>query len=61
MCAACVAQGIAYVGGALGTLQFMGAHAKAKRMRRPAAAPTVEPDPVDTESAHSVAQSAVTG
>ena len=31
MCAACVAQGITYVGGALTTLQVMGARAKAKR------------------------------
>ena len=31
MCAACVAQGVTYVGGALTTLQVMGARAKAKR------------------------------
>jgi hypothetical protein len=31
MCAACVAQGIAYVGGALGSLQVMAARAKARR------------------------------
>lgn len=32
MCAACVAQGIAYVGGALGGLQVMAARAKARRV-----------------------------
>jgi hypothetical protein len=31
MCAACVAQGIAYVGGAVGGLQVMAARAKARR------------------------------
>jgi len=33
MCAACVAQGITYVGGALGGLQVMAARAKAKRQK----------------------------
>ena len=33
MCAACVAQGIGYVGTALASLQVMGARAKAKRGR----------------------------
>lgn len=33
MCAACVAQGITYVGGALGSLQVMAARAKAKRKK----------------------------
>ena len=32
MCAACVAQGIAYVGGALGGLQVMAAHARRSRV-----------------------------
>lgn len=33
MCAACVAQGVTYVGGALTTLQVMASRAKAKRSR----------------------------
>jgi hypothetical protein len=33
MCAACVAQGITYVGGALTTLQVMATRAKSKRSR----------------------------
>jgi hypothetical protein len=33
MCAACVAQGVAYVGGALAGLQVMAARASAKRRR----------------------------
>jgi len=37
MCAACVAQGVGYVGTALVGLQVMGARAKAKR-RRPSEA-----------------------
>jgi hypothetical protein len=31
MCATCVAQGIAYIGGALGTLRLMAARAEARR------------------------------
>ena len=33
MCAACVAQGIGYVGASLGGIQVMAARAKAKRPR----------------------------
>jgi hypothetical protein len=46
MCAACVAQGITYVGGALGSLQVMAARAKAKRqpkVEKPEAEPVEEP------------------
>lgn len=38
MCAACVAQGVVYVGGALTGLQVMAARAKARRQR------TADPD-----------------
>jgi hypothetical protein len=47
MCAACVAQGVAYVGGALTGLQVMGARAKAKR-RRPEPHETTGGTPVET-------------
>jgi hypothetical protein len=43
MCAACVAQGIGYVGASLGGIQVMAARAKAKRPRlRPKATPPIE-------------------
>jgi hypothetical protein len=42
MCAACVAQGVVYVGGAITGLQVMRARAKATRTR--AEAPEPEPD-----------------
>jgi hypothetical protein len=42
MCAACVAQGVVYVGGAVAGLQVMRARAKATRTR--AEAPEPEPD-----------------
>jgi len=48
MCAACVAQGVTYVGGALTTLQVMAARAKSKRLHLHSAesagsTPTSEP------------------
>lgn len=44
MCAACVAQGITYVGGAVGTLRLMAARAEHKRQRsRDDEPPSVEP------------------
>jgi len=49
MCAACVAQGITYVGGALGSLQVMAARAKARR-RGGADADADVDDPDVTES-----------
>lgn len=42
MCAVCVAQGITYVGGALGGLQVMAARAKARRQRDEAEGVPVE-------------------
>jgi hypothetical protein len=40
MCAACVVQGVGYVGGALTGLQVMGARAKAVRLRRERTGPS---------------------
>ena len=53
MCAACVAQGVVYVGGALAGLQVMGARAKARRFRSPSpeAGSAVEPEPADRPGA----------
>jgi hypothetical protein len=46
MCAACVAQGVAYVGGAVAGLQVMTARAKAKRSpKRPPEPGELPPDP----------------
>jgi hypothetical protein len=44
VCAACVAQGIGYVGGALTSLQVMAARAKAKRADHPRRTDTPKPD-----------------
>lgn len=44
MCAACVAQGVTYVGGALTTLQVMATRARTKRLR----SAEETPDPVPT-------------
>lgn len=49
MCAACVAQGIVYVGGALGGLQVMAARAKARRGGDDPAPPS-EPEPERAET-----------
>jgi hypothetical protein len=38
MCATCVAQGVVYLGGAVGSLRVMAARAEAKRLR-PAPSP----------------------
>lgn len=48
MCAACVAQGVTYVGGALAGLQVMATRARAKRSGPTSDAPTSPPssDPV---------------
>jgi hypothetical protein len=55
MCAACVAQGVVYVGGAVAGLQVMGARAKARRRRTdpPEAEPTRNADDDELESAAS--------
>jgi acetyl/propionyl-CoA carboxylase alpha subunit len=52
MCAACVAQGVVYVGGAVAGLQVLGARAKARRTRTdaPAPEPVPEDDPTPTAS-----------
>jgi hypothetical protein len=50
MCAACVAQGITYVGGAVGGLQVLRARARA-RSRRLGRAARVHADAVETERA----------
>jgi hypothetical protein len=48
MCAACVAQGVAYVGGALAGLQVMAARASAKRRRNEAGEPASDAgSPID--------------
>jgi hypothetical protein len=47
MCATCVAQGVAYVGGALGGLQVMAARARSRRSR---SAPPSGPDPGSTSA-----------
>jgi hypothetical protein len=39
VCAACVAQGVTYVGGALGTLRLMAARAETRRTRAGRARP----------------------
>ena len=49
MCAACVAQGVTYVGGALTTLQVMATRAKSKRLR-PTDAPTPSPEPASAST-----------
>jgi hypothetical protein len=50
MCAACVAQGITYVGGAVGGLQVLRARARA-RTRRLGKATRVDAEAVDAERA----------
>jgi hypothetical protein len=40
MCAACVAQGVTYVGGAVTALQVMAVRAKSKRARKSEEAPS---------------------
>jgi len=43
MCAACVAQGVTYVGGALAGLQVMAGRARAKRSGAASEGPTSSP------------------
>jgi hypothetical protein len=43
MCAACVAQGVAYVGGAVAGLQVMAARARQRRARPDGGAPDERP------------------
>jgi hypothetical protein len=43
MCAACVAQGITYVGGAVGTLRLMAARAEHNRRQRTEGSDRAEP------------------
>jgi hypothetical protein len=43
MCATCVAQGVVYLGGAVGSLRVMAARAEARRSR-PAPPPPAESD-----------------
>jgi hypothetical protein len=49
MCAACVAQGVVYVGGAVAGLQVLGARAKARRTRKDAPAPEPASGPEDKD------------
>jgi hypothetical protein len=47
MCMQCVAEGVTYVGGAVGALQVLKARARGARLRRPSAeeATSDQPDP----------------
>lgn len=47
MCATCVAQGVVYLGGAVGSLRVMAARAEVKRAQRTEPPPTESDEGID--------------